>query len=101
MTYDIAPINIVANSDGSYYAKNEMTAELPTLGSTLFTFYLLNNEWFLKYGDYPLVKASTGANLLAGIDDTLDLRIVPSDIDYLYVTSDNINKFYVAVGIPD
>lgn len=96
--YDVAAINIEFDSNGNPPLKHTMTCEMPNYGSVEFVFYRVNDGWIVKYGDYPMVKCSCGANLLLGLGDAVDLRIVPNTQNDV-ITIDNINDFSIALGV--
>lgn len=96
MLWDYA--NIVINGDVNY--ENVVECNMPRFGTMIFKFYCPKDEIFLKYGDYPLVKAVANSDLYNGINELPYIIEIFNDIGTTeIITKDNITNFKIAVAI--
>lgn len=90
---DIAPISIDTTQ-----TKTILECNMPTFGTQNFSFICLVNDWFLKYEDYPVVRASVGTDLYMGISSIpYQIKILPKTGYAKELSKDNITNFYIGM----
>lgn len=90
---DVAPISIDTST-----TKTELECNMPTFGTHEFKFYKPNNEWFLQYEHYPIVRVSVGADLYDGISHIpYKIKILPSKGFTEALNATNIGNFYIGM----
>lgn len=90
---DVAPIDI----DTSLNVV-ELECNMPIFGTQIFKFFKPQNEWFLQYEQYPIVRVSVGADLYAGINDLpYQIKILPTTGYKEELNANNITNFWVGM----
>lgn len=90
---DVAPISINTES-----IKAELECNMPTFGTQEFILYKPNNEWFLQYMNYPVVRVSVGADLYDGISNIpYKIKILPTKGFTETLNATNITNFYIGM----